>query len=94
MNAMVNEKLCTGCGICEIICPEVFQMKDRPSASPIASVRDNVVPDDAVNFCNDAADCCPQTAIQIEENFEGDPRRAGRMLVMGRVPKRLGHCRV
>lgn len=28
MKAVVDKDLCTGCGLCEDTCPEVFEMKD------------------------------------------------------------------
>jgi ferredoxin len=29
MKAVVDKDLCTGCGLCEDTCPEVFEMKDE-----------------------------------------------------------------
>ncbi|GAH99283.1 unnamed protein product, partial [marine sediment metagenome] len=28
MKAVVDKDLCTGCGLCEDTCPEVFEVKD------------------------------------------------------------------
>ena len=43
MKAVVDKDLCTGCGLCEDTCPEVFEMKDD-----IATAKVNKVPDDLI----------------------------------------------
>ena len=49
MKAVVDEDLCTGCGLCEDTCPEVFEMKDD-----IATVKVSKVPDDLIESCKEA----------------------------------------
>jgi uncharacterized OsmC-like protein/ferredoxin len=44
MKAHVDPELCTGCGPCEEICPEVFQINED-----VATVKCDVVPEDAVD---------------------------------------------
>ncbi|GAF71117.1 unnamed protein product, partial [marine sediment metagenome] len=61
MKAVVDKDLCTGCGLCEDTCPEVFEMKDD-----IATVKVNKVPDDLIESCKEAADGCPVEAITCE----------------------------
>jgi len=62
MNAIVDEDLCTGCGDCVDICPEVFDLADD-----VATVIADPVPEDSEDTCQEAADECPVDAISIEE---------------------------
>lgn len=58
------EEGCTACGLCEDICPEVFELGDREEA---------IVKKD-VNFSNyedeikEAAESCPVEVILFEES--------------------------
>ncbi len=61
MKAKVDAELCTGCELCVETCPEVFEMGDD-----IAVVKVDVVPEDAEESCQEAADDCPSEAIIIE----------------------------
>lgn len=61
MKVVVDKDLCTGCGLCEDTCPEVFEIKDG-----IAAVKVSKVPDDLVDSCKEAADDCPVEAITCE----------------------------
>ena len=61
----VDPDLCTGCGICEDICPDVFEIGD----DGLSHVIDPNACEDA-GCCGEAADECPEGAITIEqENF-------------------------
>ena len=62
MKAKVDESLCCGCGPCEDICPEVFEIVDG-----IAKVKMKVVPAASEPKCREAAESCPTEAISIEE---------------------------
>jgi len=62
MKASVDPDLCTGCGLCEDICPEVFELQDE-----VAVAKVDVVPPDAEETCREAAESCPVEAISIEE---------------------------
>ena len=66
MKATVNTQQCKGCGICQVICPEVFRMNGG-GRKEFALVRHENVPEDVENFCLDARDCCQAKAIQIAE---------------------------
>ncbi|MFZ5515032.1 MAG: ferredoxin [Candidatus Zhuqueibacterota bacterium] len=61
MKAKIDPELCTGCELCVETCPEVFEMGDD-----VAVVIVDVVPEDAEDCCQDAANDCPSEAIAIE----------------------------
>ena len=61
MKAMIDKDLCTGCGLCEDTCPEVFELKED-----IATVKVSNVPDNLVESCKQAAEDCPVEAITCE----------------------------
>ena len=70
MKATVEQDLCTGCGICEIVCPEVFEMKPDTGRG-VAFVHTQKVPDRFSAFCVDARDCCPTNAIALSQQAGG-----------------------
>jgi len=61
MKASVDADLCTGCGLCESTCPEVFELQDD-----VATVKVDPVPADAEESCKQAAEDCPVEAISCE----------------------------
>jgi len=62
VKAKVDADACTGCGLCEETCPEVFELSDD-----VAKVKVDVVPPEAQGSCRTAAEDCPVEAISIEE---------------------------
>jgi ferredoxin len=58
----VDADLCTGCGLCEDTCPEVFMLGD----DDIAHVIEGADCEEA-GCCEEAAENCPVEAITIEE---------------------------
>ena len=58
MNFKVNQDLCIGCGACEEICPEVFELVDDKS-----QVKLNPVPEEFKESALDAENGCPVEAI-------------------------------
>ena len=62
MKAMVDADLCTGCGLCECTCPEVFEM-----GIEVAVVKGDSVPAEAEGTCRESMENCPVEAIRIEE---------------------------
>ena len=62
MKAKVDSGLCSGTGLCEDTCPEVFELQ-----SGISTVKVDEVPADAEERCKQAMQGCPTEAISIEE---------------------------
>jgi ferredoxin len=57
---VINKDLCSGCGTCPELCPEVFAMGDDEKAHVIG-------PDKCSSCdCQVAVDSCPEQAITLE----------------------------
>lgn len=64
MKTNVNKDLCIGCGACAAIVPEVFDIGEDGLAEAIVdSVKDELTDD-----VRDAAEGCPTSAIEVEED--------------------------
>ncbi len=63
MKVCIDPELCSGCGLCVDICPEVFELNE----DEIAVVNVDEVPADLHQTCLEAVDSCPTEAISIEE---------------------------
>ena len=63
MKVRVDPNLCNGTGLCEGICPEVFELGDDGIARPKA----DVVPPEYEDAAREAAENCPADAIDVEE---------------------------
>lgn len=61
MKVTINDD-CTSCGLCEDICPEVFELGDEK-----AVVKVDAVPEEHRDACREAAEDCPVEAIEILE---------------------------
>jgi len=61
MRVVVDAELCTACGLCADICPEVFELEDD-----YAVVKEDPVPASCLITAQEAADGCPVEAISIE----------------------------
>ncbi|MCK9275763.1 MAG: ferredoxin [Syntrophales bacterium] len=63
MKVSVDEEVCIGCGLCEEICPEVFEL-----TGDIAVVKiEEDIPEKLVENSREAAESCPVDAIIVEE---------------------------
>ena len=62
MKATVDDS-CIGCGLCEDVCPEVFELRDDGLAYVIV----NSIPPEAESCAREAEDSCPVDAIHVEE---------------------------
>ena len=58
MNVVVDPLLCTACGICVELCPEVFEM-----GIEAAEVIEDPVPLDLMDLVHEAEESCPVEAI-------------------------------
>ena len=63
MKSFVDKKLCIGCGNCESICPDVFEMKDDDKSY----VKMNSIPAEHKSCAFEAENECPVGAITHEE---------------------------
>lgn len=63
MKVFVDPDICLGCGICEGICPDVFQL----SSKPYAIVLLDPVPENYRADVVDAMEQCPEEAISLVE---------------------------
>ena len=63
MKIKVVEDLCIGCGICEGIAPEVFSLETEPYAVVLL----DPIPEEFHAAVREAAEACPDSAIEIEE---------------------------
>lgn len=61
MKVRVDADLCTACGVCEDICPDVFEVTEE-----IAEVKVEEVPAEHEEACQEAVENCPTEAIIIE----------------------------
>jgi ferredoxin len=64
MKATVNVAECTGCGLCEDLCSEVFEIDPVKEVSKIKAQPDGP---NQESRCQEAADSCPMETITIEE---------------------------
>ena len=62
MKIKVIEDLCIGCGICEGIAPEVFSLETEPHAVVLL----DPIPEEFQAAVREAAEACPEAAIEIE----------------------------
>lgn len=60
MKLEVNKDLCIGCGACQAICPDVFEIEDDGLAGVIVEEIVDDVKEDAI----DAKEGCPTNAIE------------------------------
>ena len=62
MKVVVNKDNCIGCGACEAICPEVFQLNDEGISAVVCDEVNKDLEDDV----RDAVEGCPTSAISEE----------------------------
>ena len=60
MKLKVNQDVCIGCGACQAVCSEVFQINDEGLATTIVDEINDDVKEDAI----DAKEGCPVGAIE------------------------------
>ncbi|NLK63514.1 MAG: ferredoxin [Tissierellia bacterium] len=62
MRAKVDRDACISCGLCESICPDVFELDDEN----ISVVKVDPIPSEAEACAKEAEDECPTDAIHVE----------------------------
>ncbi|KNZ43413.1 ferredoxin [Acetobacterium bakii] len=62
MKAIVDREACVGCGLCETVCPEVFEL----DAESIAIVLVDEISMESESCALESRDDCPVEAITIE----------------------------
>ncbi len=60
MKVQIDKEKCTGCSVCESLCPDIFEMEDD-----IAKVKNPNSGD--IECAKEAAESCPGEAITVEE---------------------------
>lgn len=63
MKVKVNKDICIGCGACQAIVPDVFELED----DGLASCKVSIIEENKKEDVTDAADSCPTGAIEVEE---------------------------
>lgn len=62
MKAYVNQDTCICCGMCEGICPDVFQLNEEGKSFAI----EDEIPEELLSMAQDAESGCPVDAIKVE----------------------------
>ena len=62
MKVKVNQEACIGCGACQAICDDVFELND----DGLSTVKKEEVTEELSEAVNDAKDSCPTGAIEVE----------------------------
>jgi ferredoxin len=57
----IDEEACTGCGVCESMCPDLFKIGEDDIAHVVSSEGCNGCD------CNEVAESCPSEAITVEK---------------------------
>lgn len=66
MKLKVLKDVCIGCGACQAICGDVFEITDEG----FAVTKVDVIPDDKIDEANDAKEGCPVGAIVEDDESE------------------------
>lgn len=64
MFVSVNQQICTGCGSCEEVCPNVFSVNDTDGVELLIDEIANI---ELSELVLDAAELCPENCIFVEE---------------------------
>lgn len=61
---------CIGCGACESVCPENWEMYETDEGEHKARPKKKEIAEDELVTNKDAADSCPMNAIRVSEKEE------------------------
>jgi ferredoxin len=59
MKAFVDKDACISCGLCESLCPDIFEIEDDGKAGAI----NEELEDEKLDCANEAAEQCPTEAV-------------------------------
>ncbi|HZK55712.1 MAG TPA: ferredoxin [Desulfosporosinus sp.] len=62
MKGFVNKNACIGCGLCEVICPEVFELDEE---GKVCTSEDEIL-ERIVDSAYEAVEQCPVAAINVK----------------------------
>ncbi len=63
MEVRIDEDLCTGCGLCEETCPDIFKMNDDKDIAEIIKTDYDEYDEECIQ---EAVESCPSEAILTE----------------------------
>lgn len=63
MKAKVNKEICIGCGACQAMVPDVFELGD----DGLATCKSESINDENKDEVMDASESCPTGAIEVKE---------------------------
>jgi len=63
VRVIINEESCSGCGVCETLCPDIFQIHEDEKSHVIEGASAS----EHGSCIKEAEDSCPTQSITIEE---------------------------
>ena len=63
MKVRIDEELCSGCGLCEETCPDIFKLNEEED---VAEVIKTDYDEDDKECMQEAIDGCPEEAISTD----------------------------
>ena len=63
MEVRIDEELCTGCGLCEETCPDIFKMDEDKDVAAIIKTDYDEYDEECIQ---EAVESCPSEAISTE----------------------------
>ena len=63
MEVRIDEELCTGCGLCEETCPDIFKMDEDKDIATVIKTDYDEYDEECIQ---EAAESCPSEAISTE----------------------------
>lgn len=66
MKVIIDEELCTGCGLCEETCPDIFKLNEDKDVAEVTKTDYDEYDEECIQ---EAIESCPSEAISTEEWF-------------------------